>query len=354
MALDLVADFEKRFPRGPSIECALRITGEGTLVLFGPSASGKTTILRCLAGLERPESGTIRFGEETWFEAERGILVPPQSRGVGLLFQSQALFPHLTVRGNVAYGAVDPARTAEALGLLGLEHLRDRFPARLSGGEKQRTALARVLATRPRLLLLDEPLSALDAPAREELQRDLRKLLRATPARSVVVTHDRLEALVLGDLMAVIVGGTIRQVGPVPDVFSRPSDLEVARIVGVETVVPARVTGRDGEGLLLVEAGRAQLLAVDPGGLAEAVFACIRAEDVVLERGEGGRLSARNRLRGPITSLHPEGPLVRVSLDCGFPLSALVTRPSQSELGLGIGVEVTAFVKSPSVHLIPR
>jgi molybdate transport system ATP-binding protein len=168
------------------------------------------------------------------------------------------------------------------------------------------------------------------------------------------VTHDRLEALALGDQMAVIAEGRIRQLGPVEDVFSRPSDLEVARIVGVETVVPARVAGREGEGLLVIEAGSVRLLAVDPGEVADQVFACIRAEEVVLEKGSAARVSARNRLRGRVATLAPEGALVRVTLECGFPLAALVTRRSQEELGLAPGAEVTAFVKSPSIHLIPR
>jgi molybdate transport system ATP-binding protein len=154
--------------------------------------------------------------------------------------------------------------------------------------------------------------------------------------------------------MAVLADGRVRQVGPIDEVFRRPADVDVARIVGVETVVAARVVGRPGEGLLSVEAGSARLTALDPGGLEGDVFACIKGEEVILERGPIGQVSARNRLGARVTQVTPEGPLVRVSLDGGFPLTAVVTRQAVAELRLAPGEEVVAFVKSPSVHLIPR
>jgi molybdate transport system ATP-binding protein len=205
-------------------------------------------------------------------------------------------------------------------------------------------------------LLLDEPLAGLDAPTREELRLELRLMLAALRIPTLFVTHDRTEALVLADRMAVLAEGSIRQVGPVADVFSRPADRDVARIVGVETVVPGRVAGSPGEGLLSVAVGErgVTLSALDPGNVDDECFVCIRAEEVMLERGPIGQVSARNRLQGHVVGLTPEGPLVRVALDCGFSLAALVTRQSREELGLEIGESVAAFVKSPAVHLIPR
>jgi len=359
MADALLMDVERRFPGGPALRVAVEIPlGPVVTVLFGPSGAGKTTVLRCLAGLDRPDRGSIRFGEEVWFDSERRRFVPPQRRGVGIVFQDDALFPHLTVEGNVGYGlgrstaAERGERVAEVARLTGLEGLLGRRPGRLSGGERQRVALARALAPRPRLLLLDEPLSSLDAPSREELRGELRRLLESGGIPAVVVTHDRIEAMSLGDRLAVLAEGSVRQVGPVAEVLARPADLAVARVVGTENVVPVRIVSREG-GLVAVEAGSARLTAVDPGHLGMAAFACIRAEEVLLET-EPAPTSARNALRGRVAAVSPEGPMVRVTLDCGFRLVALVTRRSAEELALAPGREVFALVKAPAVRLVPH
>jgi molybdate transport system ATP-binding protein len=358
----LSARFEKRFPGGAGIRAALELPepGGGVTVLFGPSGAGKTTILRCLAGLDRPDAGTIRFDGETWFDGDRGVFVPPSARRVGLLFQEYALFPHLTAAGNVAYGLMRvpreerERRVAGLLAFVGMEALASAFPAALSGGQKQRVALARALAPRPRLLLLDEPLSALDAPSRDALRAELRALLRSLEVPSLLVTHDRGEALSLGDRVAVVVDGEIRQAGRVDEVFSRPADVRVARVTGVESVLAGRVVA-ERDGVLAVSIGGERLAAADRGGVRGEVFVCLRAEDVLLERGApASRESARNHLAARVTSVSAEGPLVRVGLDCGFPLAALVTRPARDELGLEPGTPVTAVVKAASVVLVPR
>jgi len=358
----LSARFEKRFPGGTAVrgEMELPAGDAGVTVLFGPSGAGKTTILRCLAGLERPDRGVLRFGGETWYDGDRGVFLPPQARRVGVLFQEYALFPHLTAAGNVAYGLSGAPReerrrrTDELLAFVGMASHASAFPAALSGGQKQRVALARALAPRPRLLLLDEPLSALDAPSREALRGDLRAFLRSLDVPSILVTHDRVEALALGDRVAVVAGGSIRQVGPVDEVFSRPADVSVARVTGVESVLAGRVAS-ERDGVLAVSIGTATLAAADRDGIRGEVFVCLRAEDVLLERGApAARESARNHLAARVTSVSSEGPLVRVGLDCGFPLAALVTRPARDELGLSPGAEVTAVVKAASVVLVPR
>ncbi len=354
-------DVVRRFPGGPVIAARAEWPLEGgpVTVLFGPSGAGKTTVLRALAGLDPPDQGTISFDGQVWFDAGRAIDVPSQARGVGLLFQDYALFPHLSVRANLAYGvrrAATPerdARIAELAERFGLSELLDRRPHQLSGGQKQRVALARALAPRPRLLLLDEPLSALDAPTREVLRGELRHLLEHAGVPAVVVTHDRIEALALGDRLAVLAGGSVRQVGPVHEVFSAPADVEVARVVGTENVFPARVLGRS-DGLVEVRAGQATILAVDPGGLAEEAYACVRAEEVVLESLDGHDSSARNRLAGTVAARRDEGPLVRVTVECGLPLVALVTRASAERLRLVAGARVSAAVKASAVRLVPR
>jgi molybdate transport system ATP-binding protein len=354
----------RRFPHGPVIAASASWPLHGPLVtvLFGPSGSGKTTILRALAGLDRPDAGGITYGEETWFDSARTIFVPPQARGVGFLFQEYALFPHLSVAANVGYGLQRlprpdrESRVVELAGRFGLADLLARRPVELSGGQKQRVALARALAPRPRLLLLDEPLSALDAPTREALRGELRHLLELAGVPAIVVTHDRVEALSLGDRLAVLVDGAVRQVGPVHEVFSTPADVEVARVVGTENVYPARLLRREG-GLITLRVGGpdgALLVAVDPGGVDSEAYACVRAEEVVLEPPVAHPTSAQNRLVGVIAARRDEGPLVRLTVDCGLRLVALVTRSSADHLGFAPGGVVCAVMKAPSVRVVPR
>jgi molybdate transport system ATP-binding protein len=362
MSEDLFVNIVKRFHGGTTVAADLRLSNSQSLVtvLFGPSGAGKTTILRCVAGLEHPESGEIRYGQEVWYDAARSIAISPQQRRIGYLFQEHALFPHLSVRKNIEYGLgglgrIEKQRRVDRLlDLFHLGGLEDQHPRKLSGGETQRVALARAVATEPRLLLLDEPLSALDAPTRGRLRGELRALLLRVNIPTVLVTHDRTEAIALGDILAVVVEGCVQQVGPVQEVFSRPANQKVAGSVGVETIVPGQIVG-SADGLLKIEVRGRQLLAVDGWEFeSREVHLCIRAEEVMLERDPSSKVSARNHLSGRIVAVAPEGPLIRVVLDCGFPLTALVTRQSRADLMLEPGEIVTAVIKAPSVHLIPR
>ena len=360
----LTFDLARHFPGGPSVRAAAALPLDDGLVtvLFGPSGSGKSTVLRALAGLDAEARGTIRFAGEPWLDTGQRLFLPPQRRRAGLLFQEYALFPHLSVAANVGYGLFALPRPARddrvraVAGRLRIGDLLDRRPAQLSGGQRQRVALARALAPAPRLLLLDEPLSALDAPTREELRAELRRSLEAAGVPAIVVTHDRVEALALGDRLAVMIDGEIRQVGPVQALFSAPADLAIARVVGTENVLPVRLV-RIEEGLAMVRAGEVELVGVDPGGLGPVgagAFACVRAEEVVLEEAPGAPSSARNRLVGVVTARTDEGPLVRIRIDCGIPLVALVTRPSAEAMGLTPGKRVAALVKAPAVRLVGR
>ena len=360
MADRLIASFLRRHAPAVSVRADLELdAGDNrVMVLFGPSGSGKTSILRCLAGLDRPQEGFIRFGEEVWFDADARIDRPPQQRRLAYVSQDYGLFPHLTVDQNIRFG-MDAAdlhardRVDTILRRVHLEGMAGRFPAQLSGGERQRAALARALARDPRLILLDEPLAALDLPLRDPMRRELRQFLRSIDVPSVVVTHDRLDALTLGDRMAVLSGGYIRQVGPVPEVFSRPIDLAVAASVGVETVAPGEIV-ESSNGLVTVRVGSSRIRVAQPSIVARSVFACIRAEDVTLEISSRSDVSARNQLRGRVTAIQPEGGVLRVTVDCGFLLSALITRPACDELRLTENSTVTALVKATAVHLIPR
>ena len=346
----------RAFPGGPSFRFELSLRATGTTVLFGPSGAGKTTLLRMLAGLDRPDRGTIRFGDAIWFDGDKNVDLPTQKRRVGYVTQEPALFPHLTVRENTGFGvpAAERAhRVAEILKLVGVADLAEHYPHELSGGQKQRVALARAVAARPRILLLDEPLSALDATARDALRRDLGGFLRAVSLPTVLVTHDRTEALSLGDDVALIGEGRVLQHGPIAEVFSRPGSVEAARVVGVEAVVPARITSRSNEGLVSLDAFGVNLTALDPGPGVELVFACIRADEVIIEPGLAPT-SARNRLAATVKAVHFESALVRVELDCGFPLTAYITRAALRELDLRQGSAVSAVIKAPAVHLVPR
>ncbi|MEO8256545.1 MAG: ATP-binding cassette domain-containing protein [Acidobacteriota bacterium] len=360
MAGRLTAAFVKRHAAGVSIRADLELEAgdHRVTVLFGPSGSGKTTILRCLAGLDRPQEGFIRFDDEVWFDAAASINRPPQQRRLAYVAQDYGLFPHLTVEQNIRFGMAPAERRRRErvdaiLRTVHLEGMAGRFPGRLSGGERQRVALARALASDPRLILMDEPLAALDLPLREPMRQELRQFFRAIDVPSVVVTHDRIDALTIGDRMAVLVGGTLRQVGPVNEVFTRPADLAVAAAVGVETVMPGRVVDRI-DGLTTVAVGASLIRVAQAVIGAGSVFVCIRAEDVMIETGQGHEVSARNRLSGRVTAIQPEGGVARVTVDCGFSLSALITRPACDELRLTPGSSVTAVVKATAVHLIQR
>lgn len=337
--------------------------GTGVVVLFGPSGSGKTTVLRALAGLEPLDEGQITFAGSVWNDGARTV-VPARRRRIGYLSQDHALFPHLSVSANVAYGlrrvprALRAERIDEALTSARAGHLRDRQVRQLSGGEAQRVALARALAPRPDLLLLDEPLSALDAATRASLRGELARVLREQGIPTVLVTHDRSEALALGDAVVLLVDGSVRQVGPTRTVFDRPTDPAVAAVVGVETTQAARIVAvRDGVAEL--EVGPVRLTAAVPDGedfaAGDGVLACIRAEDVSIQLGEPDPTSsARNHVPATVTSVVDEGPLVRVDLDATFPLVAYITRPAREDLALSPGTAVIATFKGQAVHLIPR
>lgn len=357
---ELVARFAKRYRTGATVDVdfAQPVDGFSVLVLFGPSGSGKTTILRCLAGLETPQRGTIRFGDDIWFDSERNVNWPPQRRGVGYLFQQYALFPHLTVRQNVLYGAgatrnQDADRLADLLERFELGGLEERLPRQLSGGQQQRVALARTLFSRPRLLLLDEPLSALDQQLREEVRSQLRGWLSASAAPAVMVSHDRVDALALGDNVAVLADGRLLQHGTIERVFSNPASEDVARIIGIETIIAGDVQERSGE-LVRLNVQGVDVWATARGATATRMCALIRGEDVIVSRETMAGSSVRNQLQGTIVAVTQEGPLVRLVIDCGFRITALITRPAWLGLGMQVGDRGFALVKASAISAVDR
>jgi len=383
MAGEIAVDLAHRFESGVAVRASFaRSTARGSiLVVFGPSGAGKTTVLRAIAGLLRPHGGRVVVDGTEWFDSGAHRFVPPQERRVGYVAQDTALFPHLSVRANVEYGlrAAAPAarrqRASEMLELVGARGLEDRLPRQLSGGQAQRVALARALAPSPALLLLDEPFGALDAATRRALRSEVRGVLRDTGTSAILVTHDRLEAMAVGDDIAVMVDGELRQIGSVQEVFRSPSDPAVARALGVETVVPAVAEG-ERDGLVTLRIGDARLVAVAGADLPAGaeVFACMRAEDVniqIVRRGPPGvaggpggvhvdvdvdvlKGSARNHLSGRVVGIENEGAIDRVTVDCGFPLVAAITRQSSEELALGPGSGVTVAIKATAIHVVSK
>ena len=344
----------------------LAIFPDETLAVIGPNGAGKSTLLLSLARLLKASQGQILFkGQPIESLADLAY-----RRRIGLVLQEPLLLDG-TVFANVAaplrFRRMSRSKITERVNTwlerLGIAHLHSRSSKQLSGGEAQRASLARALAIQPDLLLLDEPFSALDAPTRQRLLQDLRMLLADTPVATVFVTHNQDEALALGDRVAVILDGSLRQVGTPSQVFSTPDDEEIASFVGVETVLPGMVFEVN-QGQVTILVNGIQIHAVGQFEHEQPVVVCLRPEDITLWRnGDLPSSSARNRLPGVVLRLSPLGPLVRVEVACAEKntasakptnMVALVTRHSAEEMALAPGAAVTVTFKASAVHLITR
>jgi molybdate transport system ATP-binding protein len=340
-----------------SLEAEFEVPPGRTLVLVGESGAGKTTVLRLLAGLERPDSGRIVLDGEVWYDGALGTHLPPQQRDVGWVPQDYALFPHLSVRENLRFGltargvprTAQDARLDAALEQVGITDLAARPVSSLSGGQQQRVALARALAPEPRLLLLDEPLAALDLRTRRLVRGELRRLLAATAGPAILVTHHPVEALQLGDLIAVMERGRIAQVGERDALLRHPRSAFVAEFMGLN-LLQGRVLERLPDGVTVVEAAGGVVTLAGPTEGSE-LFLAISPREITLYRAAPDG-SAQNVYRGRIREIMPEPPLgerVRVSLDTHPPLVAEVTRAAVERLGLAEGEEVYAAFKATGV-----
>ncbi len=295
MSADLkVENLRKVFNTGKAAidDVSFRVPAGDIVVLLGPSGCGKTTTLRCVAGLEHPTSGEIGIGPDTVSAPKRGILVPPRQRNLGMVFQSYAVWPHMTVYQNVAYplktrgiarGERD-SKVGEALDLVGLSEYASRPVTQLSGGQMQRVALARSLVYQPQLLLLDEPLSNLDAKLRLRLRDDLRRIIKQAGVTALYVTHDQAEAVVLGDRIGVMRDGKLLQMAPADELYNRPADLFVASFTGASNLLEGQIVARDGEfGEVQAKSGDRLTAWLPPNARAgEAVKIAVRPENVRL------------------------------------------------------------------------
>jgi molybdate transport system ATP-binding protein len=317
-----------------SFELGVRLTiGSETVALVGPSGAGKTTVLRAIAGLRRPDRGRIALGERAWFDAESKVDLPPERRSVGLVFQEYALFPHMTVRANVAFGGASEARVRELLDRVRIAHLADERPGALSGGERQRVAVARALARDPRVLLLDEPLAALDAHTRAVVRGELQDVLAALALPTLIVTHDFPDAAALADRIGVMVDGRLRQEGTAEQLVAHPADAFVASFTG-GNLLPGR--GDGGVEIALDAGGMVRAAEPASGRVGVAVYPW--EVGVALEAPSDGR----NGLPGTVHGLAPEGNRVRLRVG-----EVVVERPAEEVERLGLEAGTPAWATFP-------
>lgn len=358
----LVARIKKKVGPGPAalmIDVSLG-AGDGVTVLFGPSGAGKTSILRAIAGIITPDEGRITVGDAVYFDSSTRIRLPMQQRRVGYVFQNHLLFPHMTAEQNALYAArAESGRSAtgrvrDLFEMLGISRTGRRFPHELSGGEQQRVALARALASDPRIMLLDEPLSAVDAATRSRLIEEIAAIQRQTRIPFLYVTHSHSEAVRIGDKMIVIDEGRVAQEGAPLELVNSPRTASVARVVGAENVFVGRILHHHPEdGTTAMEANSCEIElpynGLPPGSQATVG---LRSEDIIVARERLTQTSARNVLRGTVRSVIVDVDRTELVVDCGIELKVSITAAAVRQLGLEIGSEVYLLIKARALHLL--
>ncbi len=347
-----------------SLDVAWDVDVGTVTVLYGPSGAGKSLTLRAIAGLIRPDEGRIEMGGLVVFDRAAGLWMPPHKRGVGFMPQEYGLFPHLTVAGNITYGAHGPAslqRARELTSTLGLEGLESRRIWQLSGGQRQRVALVRALATQPRVLLLDEPFAALDSDLRRTVRQEIRQVLTASRVPVILVTHDAEEALALADHVQIIDRGRIVAEGDPVTTLQQPAAPRIARLAGVENLVSMRIVRRQSEdGIMICHTlGEPPLPLETPLADArdgDAVTIGIRAADIILANSLPSGLSARNIIPGIVTSVMLRSPGFDVLLDCGSDLllTAHVTGHAVTQLSISEGAHMWAVIKASNCFVLAQ
>jgi molybdate transport system ATP-binding protein len=334
--------------------------GDGITVLFGSSGAGKTSILRSIAGIITPDEGRITLEGRVYFDSASAINLPMQERKIGYVFQQHVLFPHLTATQNVLYGAGSESkhlvreRVRELFSLLGIEKTVASYPHELSGGEQQRVALARALATNPMLMLLDEPLSAVDVATRSRLLDEICATQQRSKIPFLYVTHNHREAVRLGNRMLVVDEGEIVQEGTPLEIFNAPQTAPVARVVGAENVLAGEILQHHPEdGTTIIDIGSCTL-EVSYNGLAvgSRVTVGLRSEDILVSREHLGQTSARNVLRGTVRRIITDIDATELVVDCGVDFKVSITRAAVRKLGLEIGCEVYLLIKARAVHML--
>jgi molybdate transport system ATP-binding protein len=344
-----------------SLDVAIEVP-PGITILFGASGAGKSTLLDCLAGLVRPEAGRIVAGQTLLFDSASQVHIPPQQRRIAYVFQSLALFPHLDVEQNVSYGLSDlpdqerRERVVAILTAFGVEGLRRRKPGEISGGERQRIALARSLVTEPCVLLLDEPLTGLDAELKSAIIDDLRAWNAARRIPILYVTHSRDEVDALGERVIALDNGRVVSAGSPLDVLNAPRHKKLAQAAGFENLLSATVLDlREADGVMRVRLADTRCEIEVPLGYAapgSRVQVAIRAGDILLATESPRGLSARNVIEGRILSLEQRGPMVIARVDCGVTFIVHITPGAVRALALAPEHPVWLVLKTYSCHLV--
>lgn len=347
-----IKDLERSWKEFNIKDINLTIDRGEYFVILGPTGSGKTLLLELIAGFYLPDAGEI------WIDGVNVTNVTPEERGVGFVYQDYALFPHITVRENIEFGLrikklpkdEIERESSRMMDLLGITHLRNRYPDTLSGGERQKTATARALVLKPDLLLLDEPMSALDARTKSGMQDELKKIHKESGVTIVHVTHDQTEAMIMADRIGVMMNGRIAQVGTVREIFNMPKNRIIADFVGTENILEGFITEKT-DGLIKINIGSAEISTLSDLETGCEVNVFIRPEDVIISR-EPQRTSARNNIEGVITKIVNLGAIVRIEIN--GELVAFTTKQSAEELELETGKHVHASFKSTAVHVLKK
>ena len=317
-------------------------------VVLGPTGAGKTLLLELIAGFHYPDRGKILIdGKDVTY-------LPPSQRGIGFVYQDYMLFPHMNVKDNIAFGlrmkGLKEEEIEERINLLAerckIKGILNRYPQSLSGGERQRVALARALAVKPKILLLDEPLSALDAVIRTKIRKEIKDLHEKEDLTIIHVTHSREDAMLLADRMAILNEGKILQVGKPEEIFRKPEDKFVAEFVGVENIFHGKAE-RKGNITYFYSDGLKLISSMD---VEDAKYASVRPEDIIISLNEI-KSSARNCIKGKVEAIIDMGSLIRVEVNCGKNFIVYITRESFNELGIEIGKEVYLIFKAQNVNL---
>ena len=333
---------------------------DGITVLFGHSGAGKTSILRTIAGILTPDEGRITLDKRVFFDSANGTLMPIRDRRVGYVFQNHLLFPHLTAEQNVLYGARSPSRQTarkraqELFSLLGIQKTAARYPRELSGGEQQRVALARALATEPHIMLLDEPLSAVDVAMRSRLLEGIADTQSRSGIPFLYVTHNHSKAVRLGKMMYVIHEGKVMQEGSPLEIFNAPRTAPVARVVGTENVFIGRIlTHRPEDGTTCIDINSCRL-EVPYNGLpaGNQITVGIRSEDIIISREHLTQTSARNVLKGVIKHIIKDVDKAELVVFCGVDFKVSITPATIRILRLEVGSEIYLLIKARALHML--